>query len=95
MVRELCYSIINARIPQEPPLAVVDEVAVARKADRDSNVGPWCPTRFVGAVAVTAVNHVETIYPGLDFRTGAAEASHARDGGPQRQDGNQQDPSKI
>ena len=34
MIRQLCYSIINAGVPQKPPLAVVDEVAVSGNVDR-------------------------------------------------------------
>src|SRR5271169_4347611 len=90
MVGQLCHSIVNARVPQEPPLDVVDEIAVTGKVDGGSDVGSWCPTRFVGATAVAAVDHVEAVYSGLDLRIGGGGNSHAWDGGRQRQDGNQE-----
>lgn len=84
-IGQLCSSIINARVPQEPRLDVVDEVAVAGKVDGGSDVGSWCPTRFVGATAVAAVDHLEAVYSGLDLRIGGGGNSHASDGGRQRQ----------
>ena len=90
MIGQLCDCIINAHVPQEPPLGVVDEVAVAGKVDRRSDVGSWCPTRFVGATAAAAVNHIEAVYSGLNFRIGGGGNSHDWDGGRQRQDGNQE-----
>jgi transcriptional regulator with GAF, ATPase, and Fis domain len=75
---------LSLRSPQEPPLGVADEVAVAGKVDGDPDVGPWCPTRFVGATAVAAVDHIEAVYSRLDLRIGGGGNSHARDGGRQR-----------
>ena len=43
------------------------------KVDGGSDAGSWCPTRFVGATAVAAVDHIEAVYSGLDLRIGAAE----------------------
>jgi hypothetical protein len=40
MIWQLRYSIINARVPQEPPLSVVDEVAVSGKADGVPTLAP-------------------------------------------------------
>src|SRR5580692_6386276 len=90
MIGQLCYSIINARVPQKPPLGVVDEVAVAGKVDGGPNVGSWCPTRFVGATAVAAVDHIEAIYSGLGLRIGGGGNSHTKDGRRQRQGGEHQ-----
>jgi hypothetical protein len=89
MLGQLCYSIIDARIPQEPPLIVADEIAVPGKADGHSDVGSWCPTRLVGATAVAAVDHIEAVDCASEFGIGSGRNSHARDGSYQRQDGYQ------
>jgi hypothetical protein len=80
VIRQLRHSIINARVPQEPPLGVMDEIAVARKVDGFPDVGSGCPTRFVGATTVATVNHIEAVYSGLDWRIGGGGNAHARDG---------------
>src|SRR6202041_1894566 len=95
VIRQLRYSVINAGVPQKPPLAVVDEVAVAGKADGGSDVGSWCPTRFVGATAVAAVDHIEAVYSGLDLRIGGGGNSDARDGGRQRPGAKQEGPLSV
>ena len=73
VIRQLRYSVINAGVPQKPPLAVVDEVAMSGKAHGDPDIGSWCPTRFVRATAIAAVDHVEPVHSGLDLRSGAVE----------------------
>src|SRR5580658_949720 len=90
MIRQFCDSIIDTRVPQEPPLGVVNEIAMAGKADGGSDVGSWCPTRFIGATPVAAVNHVESVYARLTFRIGGGRNSRAGGEGRQRQDGNQE-----
>jgi hypothetical protein len=40
VIRQLRNSIIDARVPQEPPLRVVDEVAVSGKADGRPTLAP-------------------------------------------------------
>src|SRR5271166_4773733 len=91
MIREFRYGVVNARVPQEPPLGVMDHVAVAGKVDRGPDVDSWCPTRFVRATAVAAVNHVESVYSGI----GRGGNSHARRGGHQRHGGSQEDAFTI
>src|SRR5580658_2792809 len=44
MIWQLRNSIIDARVPQDPTLGVVDEVTVSGKADGSSDVNSWCPT---------------------------------------------------
>src|ERR1700678_418649 len=90
VIRQLRYGIINAGVPQNPPLAVVDEVAVSGKADGRSDIDSRCPTRFVGATAIAAVDHIETVYSGLDLRIGGGGNSHTRDSDRQRQDRNRE-----
>src|SRR5271163_3557419 len=68
----------------------MDKVAVAGKADGRSDVDSRRPTRFVGATAVTAVDHIEAVHSGLDLRVGGGGNSHASDGGRQRQDRNRE-----
>jgi hypothetical protein len=75
---------IDARVPQNPPLGVMDEVAAAGKAEGDSDVGSWCPPRFVGATAVAAVDYIEAVHPGLDWRIGAGGNSDTGDDDRQR-----------
>ena len=67
---------------------MVDEAEVSGKADGGSDIGSWRPTRLVGATAIDAVDHIETVYAGLDLRIGGGGNSHARDGDRQRQDRN-------
>ena len=86
VIRQLRHSIVDASVPQNPTLGVVDKVAVARKADGRPDVDSRCPTRFVGPTAVTAVDHIEAVYSGLNLRVGSGGNSHARDGDRQRQD---------
>jgi len=86
--RLLRHVIIDARVPQNPTLGVVDKVAVAGKGDERSDIDTRCPTRFVGPTAVTAVDHIEAVHSGLDLRLGRGGNSHTRDGGRQRQDRN-------
>src|SRR5208283_5305764 len=90
VIRQLRHSIIDARVPQNPTLGVVDKVAVAGKADGRPDVDSRCPTRFVRATAVTAVDHIEAVYPGPDLRVGDGGNSHAGGGGRQRQDRNRE-----
>ena len=45
--------------------------------------------RQVRATAVVAVDQIESVYSGLHLRIEDAGNSHAKDGGCQRQDGNQ------
>src|SRR5580692_2703290 len=87
MIRQFRHGIIDARVPQEPPLSVVDKIAVPGKANGHPDVCSRCPMRLVGATAVAAVDHVEAIDSGFHLWIGRARNSHARNGGCQRQDG--------
>jgi len=93
--RQLRHSVIDARVPQNPTLGVVDEVAAAGKADGLPDIDSRCPTRFVGATAVTAVDHIEAVYSGLDLRVGGGGNSHDRDGGRQHQDRNREGEGNV
>ena len=95
MIRQFRHSIIDARVPQEPPLGVVDEIAVPGKPYGDSDVRSRCPTRLVGATAVAAVDHIESVDSAFDFRIGRGRNSHARDAGCQRQDSDQEGAADV
>ena len=84
MIWEPRNSIIDARVPQDPALSVVDEVTVSGKADGSSDVDSGCPMRFVGAGAVAAIDYVETVYSRLGLRVGRGGNSSARRGYCQR-----------
>src|SRR5438270_12714824 len=60
MFRQFRYGVIDARVPKEPPLGVVDEVAVTRETYGHADVVARRPARFVSRTAVAAVNHIET-----------------------------------
>src|ERR1700734_1710401 len=87
MVWQFCYSIINAGVPQEPPLGVVNQVAVPGKTDGDSDIDSWRPTRFVRTTTIAAVDHIEAVYTGFDLWVGHGGNSNRKNSGCQRQDG--------
>jgi hypothetical protein len=68
MIRQFRHSVIDARVPQEPPLGVVDEVAVAGKPNGHVPTLTPVSNAIRRATAVAAVDHIEAVYSGLDLR---------------------------
>src|SRR5436853_5640781 len=74
----------DARIPQQPTLCVMDEIAVIDEVHRLADVNAGRPKRNVAGNSFTAIEYVEPIHAGFGLRGCFRRMKQCRDDGDEK-----------
>src|SRR5438105_7370670 len=74
----------DARIPQQPTLCVMDEIAVIDEVHRLAGVDAWRPEGNVAGNSFAAIENVELIHAGFGLRGCFRRMKQCRDDGDEK-----------